>query len=40
MSLPPETDKAGEHLAKAKQIIEQTGYHRRDGELQELEAQV
>jgi len=37
-SLPPETDKAGEHLAKAKQIIEQTGYHRRDGELQELES--
>ncbi len=28
---------AREDWAKAKQIIEQTGYHRRDGELQELE---
>jgi len=29
---------AREHLAKAKQIIEQTGYHRRDQEVKELEA--
>lgn len=32
--------KARENLAKARQIIEQTGYHRWDGEAQELEAQV
>jgi len=31
---------AREHWAKARQIIEQTGYHRRDREAQELEAQV
>ena len=29
---------ARESLAKAKQIIEQTGYHRRDQEVKELEA--
>jgi hypothetical protein len=31
---------ARDSLEKAKQMIEQTGYHRRDGELQELEVQV
>ncbi|MEP7120823.1 MAG: SIR2 family protein, partial [Byssovorax sp.] len=29
---------AREHLAKARRIITETGYHRRDGELSELEA--
>jgi nucleoside phosphorylase/tetratricopeptide (TPR) repeat protein len=31
---------AREHLAKAKVLIEQTGYHRRDGEVKELEAMI
>ena len=31
---------AREHWAKAKEIIEQTGYHRRDREAQALEALV
>ena len=31
---------AREHWAKAKQIIEQTGYHRRNQEVKELEAQL
>jgi ATP/maltotriose-dependent transcriptional regulator MalT len=35
-----EKDKAREGLAKAKHIIEQTGYHRRDQEVAELEGQV
>ena len=35
-----EKDKARESLAKAKQIIEQTGYHRRDQEVDELEGQL
>jgi tetratricopeptide (TPR) repeat protein len=33
-----ETDKAREHLAIAKKMIEQMGYHRRDHEVEELEA--
>jgi tetratricopeptide (TPR) repeat protein len=33
-----ETDKAREHLAIAKKMIEQRGYHRRDREVKELEA--
>jgi len=35
-----EKDKARESLAKAKQTIEQTGYHRRDKEVAELEGQL
>jgi tetratricopeptide (TPR) repeat protein len=30
-------DQAGQHLARAKAMIEETGYHRRDGEVAELE---
>ena len=33
-----ETDKAREHLAIAREMIEQIGYHRRDREVEELEA--
>jgi tetratricopeptide (TPR) repeat protein len=33
-------DQAREHLAKAKALIEQTGYHRRDGEVKEIEAMI
>ncbi len=32
-----EPDKAREHLAQAKALIEQTGYHRRDAEVEMLE---
>ncbi|HRI71046.1 MAG TPA: hypothetical protein PK156_42735, partial [Polyangium sp.] len=32
--------KAREHLEKARKIVEETGYHRRDGELAELETQI
>ena len=35
-----EKDQAREHLAKAKALIEQTGYHRRDKEVQELETMI
>jgi len=35
-----EKDKARESVAKAKPIIEQTGYHRRDQEVEELEGQL
>jgi hypothetical protein len=31
-------DKAREHLAIARKMIEQMGYHRRDNEVKELEA--
>lgn len=31
---------AGDHLAKAKALIKETGYHRRDNELAELEKAV
>jgi tetratricopeptide (TPR) repeat protein len=31
---------AREHLAKAKALIEQTGYHRRDGDVKEIEAMI
>jgi tetratricopeptide (TPR) repeat protein len=33
-----DTGKAREHFAKAKQMVEEIGYHRRDKEVQELEA--
>lgn len=33
-------DKAGEHLATAKEMIENMGYHRRDKEVVELESQL
>jgi len=33
-----EKEKAREHLATAREMIEQMGYHRRDGEVEELEA--
>jgi len=33
-------DKAREHWAKAKEMIERMGYHRRDGELNEIEQQL
>jgi tetratricopeptide (TPR) repeat protein len=33
-----ETDKAREHMAFARKMIEQMGYHRRDNEVKELEA--
>jgi len=29
-------DKAGEELALAKRLVGETGYHRRDGEVEEL----
>lgn len=32
--------KAGEHLEKARKIVEETGYHRRDGELAALDAEI
>lgn len=35
-----EKDQAQEHLAKAKTLIEQMGYHRRDGEVKEIEAMI
>jgi tetratricopeptide (TPR) repeat protein len=35
-----EKDQAREHLAKAKVLIDQTGYHRRDKDAQELEAMI
>lgn len=35
-----EKDQAREHLATAKGMIEQTGYHRWDGEVKELEAMI
>jgi len=35
-----EKDRARENLAKAKQMIEQIGYHRRDKEVDELEGQL
>ena len=31
---------AREHLATAKALIERTGYHRRDGEVKELEEMI
>lgn len=31
---------AREHLAKAREIIDETGYHRRDGEVRELDSQL
>ena len=33
-------DKARESLAKAKKMIEEMGYHRRDQEVKELEATI
>jgi tetratricopeptide (TPR) repeat protein len=33
-------DRAREHLAIAKKMIEQMGYHRRDREVEELEAKL
>ena len=33
-------DQAREHLEKAKKIITETGYHRRDAEVAELEEQL
>jgi hypothetical protein len=33
-------DAAREHLALAKKMIAEMGYHRRDGEVQELEKQM
>jgi tetratricopeptide (TPR) repeat protein len=33
-------DKAREHFVKAKQMVEEIGYHRRDREVQELEAMI
>ncbi len=35
-----EKDRAREHFVKAKQMVEQIGYHRRDGEVKELEAMI
>ncbi len=35
-----DTGKAREHFVKAKQMVEEIGYHRRDGEVQELEAMI
>jgi hypothetical protein len=32
-----DVDQAREHLATARAMIEETGYHRRDGEVAELE---
>jgi len=34
------TKEAGEHLDMAKEMIKETGYHRRDGEVEELEEQL
>ncbi len=33
-------EKAKEHFEKAKQLVEETGYHRRDGEVRELEGKM
>ena len=35
-----EEEKARESLAKAKRMIEEMGYHRRDGEVAELEGEL
>jgi hypothetical protein len=35
-----ERDQARENLVKAKALIEQCGYHRRDGEVKELEEMI
>ena len=35
-----EKDKAQKSFAEAKKMIEQTGYHRRDKEVEELEGQL
>ncbi len=35
-----DTTTAREHLAKAQEIIDETGYHRRDGEVREIESQL
>ncbi|MGH9799949.1 MAG: hypothetical protein ACRD82_06250 [Blastocatellia bacterium] len=35
-----DTEKARDHWRKAQALVEQTGYHRRDGEVAEIEAQL
>jgi hypothetical protein len=35
---PPDSIKAREHYEKADQLIQETGYHRRDQELEKLKA--
>ena len=37
---PPDPTAARAHLAKARALIAATGYHRRDGELEALTAQL
>jgi len=37
MKILKQKDKARESLAKAKKMIDEMGYHRRDGEVKELE---